>query len=423
MEQVAGFFREPLVTRSIPRTSGHLQLLGDLRALEWYLTSGRVNTGSFRAIVTGPAASALQADPSNAGFVNSWINGNLRRQVSPATVNSYQFPVGSATRVQLAQLDNLTALPLNNLSFIDASFGPKPGTDAGLVATEGGQPYISVNNGGVWYLTPDVQPTAGRMDLLLYFNGFTGLTDNSFAILRRPDGSSSAADWVSPAGSTIPAFNSPGRILASGFARRNNISGFSQFGIGSTSTPLPVTLLLFEARRLNPGTVQLDWKTATELNNRGFDVERRLQEENHFQFRGFVASQAPGGNSTTEHDYRYADPNPYRGVSYYRLRQTDLDNRFTYTQIRAVRGSDGASVILQIYPNPARGQFTLRAEGLSGTRQVQIADMSGKILHRQSWQTGQTVSLPALPAGTYLVQIPDAFGPGQPFSEKLVVLR
>lgn len=404
-------------------TAGHLNLLSDIRADQWYLTNGRVNTGSFRAVITGSGSTSLQADPANPDFANSWFNGNLRRQVSPATVSSYVFPVGNATRCLRAVMDNLSSQPFNNLSYIDASFGPKPGTDAGLVATEGGQPYISVNNGGVWYLTPDLSPSAGRMDLLLYFSGFTGLTDNSFAILRRPDASSSAADWVVPAGSTLPAFNTPGRILSSGYARRNNISGFSQFGIGSTSTPLPVTLVLFDARRLSRGTVQLDWKTATEINNRGFDVERRLQDETVFQFRGFVASQAPGGNSTGELLYRYTDQNGYSGVSYYRLRQADLDNRHTYTQIRAVRGLDGASVVLQLFPNPARGQFSIRTEGISGTLQVFITDMSGKMMHRQSWQAGQTVSVPALPAGTYLVQIPDAFGPGQSFTEKLVVLH
>ena len=66
----------------------------------------------------------------------------------------------------------------------------------------------------------------------LYFNGFTALTDNLFGILRRNDGSSNAADWKVAAGSALETYNGLGRKVSDGFARRINISTFSQLGIG-----------------------------------------------------------------------------------------------------------------------------------------------------------------------------------------------
>lgn len=404
--------------------SGHLTLGSDVNANKWYLINGRINTtSSFKAIALSNTQLAVEADPANTNFTNSWINGNLRRYVSPSTVNNYIFPVGDAVKVNRAELDNLVAIPLNNLVYIDASFGPKPGNDVGLIATENGQPYVSVNSGGVWYLTPDVLPSAGKYDALLYFNGFTGLVDNSFAILKRPNASSNAAEWVSPPGSTLPANNQPGMILSSGYARRNNISSFSQFGIGQLATALPVTLLNFDARRLTKVKVEVKWQTQTEINNLGFDVERRLDGEPAFAKIGYAASKAPDGNSTITLDYNFTDANGYAGVSYYRLRQVDKDGRFTYTHIKAVKGIGETQVSVLLYPNPNYGQFTIRLDGVKGSFDARILDESGKLVKQLKLVNSNNVSISGLSAGTYLIHIADVFGPGESFTEKVMVIR
>lgn len=404
--------------------SGEVTLASDINANKWYLINGRVNTtNSFKAIALSNTQLAIEADPSNTDFSNSWINGNLRRYISPASVNNYIFPVGNATRVNRAVFDNLVADPLNNLSYIDASFGPKPGNDVGLIVSENGQPYISVNNGGVWYLTPDVQPSSGKYDVLLYFNGFSGLADNSFAILKRPDASSNAADWVSPPGSVLPANNQPGRILSSGYARRNNMGSFSQFGIGVLSGALPVTLLNFDARRLNKVKVQVNWETATETNNLGFDVERRLDGELTFMKIGFTPTKAINGNSSSSISYNFTDANGFSGISYYRLKQIDLDNRFVYTHIKAVKGLGETQVSVLLYPNPNYGQFTIRLDGVKEPCEAIISDLSGKIVKKLKLFNNNSISITGLSAGTYIIRIPDVFGAGESFSEKVVVVR
>lgn len=404
--------------------AGHITLGSDVSAVKWYLVNGKVNsTAAFRAIATGTAQLSVEAAPTNSNFSNSWINGKLRRYLAPASVNTYTFPVGDATKVNLAVMDDLSASPLNNLSYIDASFGTKPGNDAGLVATENGQGYVAMNNGGVWYLTPDANPTSGNFDLLLYFNGFTGLADNMFGILRRTDSSSNAADWTVPAGTMLPANGQPGRTVASGYARRNNIGGFSQFGLGQLSAPLPVTLLSFDARRQTSLKVLVNWQTLTEINNRGFEVERRLEGEPIFKQIGFVPSKAPGGNSSDRIDYQYTDANGYAGVSYYRLRQVDLDNRFNYTHIKAVKGTGETQVSVLLYPNPNFGQFTIRLEGVTRNYDALITDMGGKIIRQLRLSNNNQVTVTGLSAGTYLIRIPDVFGEGEAFTEKVMVIK
>lgn len=403
--------------------SGNATLGSDVQANKWYLKAGRINTSSFKAIVLGAAHLSMEADVTNPDFSQGWINGNLRRFITPASVNNYTFPVGDAAKVNRAVLDNLSANPLNNLTYIDASFGPKPGNDVGLIATENGQNYFAVNNGGVWYLTPDVNPGIGSYDLLLYFNGFTGLSDNMFAIIKRPNASSNAADWVSPAGSILPANSQPGRIVSSGYARRNNINSFSQFGLGQFSSPLPVTMVDFDAKRLTRLKVQVNWQTVSEQNNHGFDVERRLDGESVFTTIGFVPTKAENGNSNRQIDYAFTDANGYAGISYYRLKQVDRDTRFTYTHIKAVKGMGETQVSVMLYPNPNYGQFTVRIDGVNRSFDAVITDINGKMIRRLLLTNNNNVNISGLSAGTYIISIPDAFGPGESFVEKVLVVK
>lgn len=398
-----------------------LSLGTNITANKWYLIKGVINTGSFKAIAQGASQLAVEADAGNPGFTNGWFNGWLRRTVSPATVNNYLFPVGNATQSNVAEMDNLTANALNNITYMDASFAPKAGTDAGLAVTEQGTMYVSIHNGGIWHLIPDGIPSAGKYNLKLYLNGFTGLTDNQFTILRRPESSVNGADWSVPTGSNVNPNGGSGRMVADGFALRNNLGSFSEFGIGLLSSALPVKLTGFAVRYANKEKVLVSWQTQTEQNNKGFDVERRLDNENSFVVKGFVPSKATNGNSTLSIDYSFTDANTYSGISYYRLKQIDLDERAYYSTIKAVKGESTVSVL--IWPNPNEGQFSIRLEGIPDQKEAYIIDLSGKILQKIAVKGQQPVNIRNLPVGAYILSIPNAFGPGEHFKEKVMVVR
>ena len=208
-----------------------------------HLTKGLINTTSYYISLNNDNTSSLLNDVSNTGYANSWINGNFRRLITDNT-SVYDFPVGDDTRCNLLQFLN------NNISgtnYLTASFGQKPGNDEGLNVVENSAVYEAISNEGVWYLVPDVSPSVGNYALQLYFNGFSGLTDNEFGILRRDDASSNAADWTVPAGSSLEADNGPGRKLIDGFARRKNISTFSQWGIGEMQPAAAPTVTINQA--------------------------------------------------------------------------------------------------------------------------------------------------------------------------------
>ncbi len=398
-----------------------LTLGSNIASTKWYLIKGIIHTGAFMAVAPSATQLAVEADASNTGFSNGWFDGTLRRYVSPATVNNYLFPVGNTTLPHIAELGNLMADALNNVTYVDAFFAPKAGTDAGLMLTEQGSAYISIHNAGIWHLTPNAIPSAGKYNLTLHLNGFAGLTDNQFTVLRRPEGSVNGADWSVPAGSTVNANGGAGRLAAHGYALRSNLGGFSEFGIGLLASALPVKLTNFNVRRMTTSNVQVSWQTQTEQNNKGFDIERRLENETGFVTKGFIASKASNGNSTMPVDYSFADANTYKGISYYRLRQVDLDDRAYYSLIKAVRGE--ATVNVLIWPNPTEGQFSIRLEGVDGQKEAHIMDLNGKLVQKITIKGTQQVNIRHLQAGTYILHIPDAFGPGASFTEKVMVVR
>jgi hypothetical protein len=394
-----------------------------LTANKWFLSNGKINTGNNIAVVLGTAASDLEASGVNTNFVNSFFNGRLRRYINPATENSYQFPIGGSSTSNMAELNNLSAAPLTGIQYLDVSFAPKAGTDAGLIATENGAQYVSVNNGGVWHLVPDNAPVSGKFDLKLFFTGFNSLSDNSFGILQRPDVSADASEWMVPAGSSLNPPNGAGRLVSDNYALRKDISVSGQFGIGQLSAALPVTLTNFDARRLSKLNVYVSWETTTESHNKGFAIERRTENETSFSKTGFVNSKAPNGNSNTILNYEFADNNGYSGITYYRLKQTDLDDREYYSVIKAVKGLNGNGVSVMLWPNPNQGQFSIKIDGNNGKKDAIITDLQGRNIKRIEITGNQQINISGLTAGTYILTIPNAFGDNENFKEKILVIR
>jgi hypothetical protein len=193
-----------------------------------------------------------------------------------------------------------------------------------------------------------------------------------------------------------------------------NVPSFSNYylTLGDLTNPLPVTLISFSATR-NGENAKLVWATASEKNNRGFEVQMS-NDGKAFRTLGFVASQ--GSNSTTKLDYAYTDTETGKtGVRYYRLHQIDLDGTDSYSPVRAV-SFDGAGSLaseLSIYPNPATGDDVrlLIQTSEAGTARLRITDLMGRVLTDQTITTasGSTeTKLNALATaknGTYLAQL------------------
>ena len=179
--------------------------------------------------------------------------------------------------------------------------------------------------------------------------------------------------------------------------------GFQQNKIAST--PLPITGLEFTAMRLNNSEVKLTWKTLSEISNKGFTVERQFDNESDFSSKGFVESNAINGNSFSSLSYSHIDLNNYEGVSYYRLKQEDIDGKFIYSMVRTVKGESTDGTTVKIWPMPSSDYFNLQVNGISKDDQVIVLDLAGKVVQQLPISNNKTIQVRNLIPGTYIIRL------------------
>ena len=130
-----------------------------------------------------------------------------------------------------------------------------------------------------------------------------------------------------------------------------NVKNFT-FGNVPRGEPLPVELSSFSAVQLGT-SVLLKWKTETEINNFGFDVERAGETNGSLQNWNKIGFVAGNGNSNSPKDYSFTDNPPAGSQYHYRLKQIDSDGQFEYSEVISVDFNIPNQYALhQNYPNP-----------------------------------------------------------------------
>ena len=172
-------------------------------------------------------------------------------------------------------------------------------------------------------------------------------------------------------------------------------------GCQTCNTPLPIELISFEARK-NNRDVNLTWQTASERNNDFFTVER---SPNGIDWD--VLELIDGAGSSTELlSYETYDNYPLKGISYYRLKQTDFDGKATYSAIKSISNTED----LMVLPNPGNGIFYV--SGLSDRKenQVVVMDVTGKTIANYKTEDAMLqMNLEYHPAGIYYVKVNEEF--------------
>ena len=177
----------------------------------------------------------------------------------------------------------------------------------------------------------------------------------------------------------------------------------------SPTCVVPVTLLSFKGER--KGTVnQLEWSTATEINNTGFELQRSADGIN-FSKLAFIKNKSENGNSSTRLNYSFSDENPLAAASYYRLKQIDKDGRSTVSNIVAIKGLKPYTLALvNVYPNPAKDNLNISLISPKADKvTLIITDITGKIVERKTVQlsTGDNtlqLNVTNLTQGSYMIK-------------------
>lgn len=186
------------------------------------------------------------------------------------------------------------------------------------------------------------------------------------------------------------------------FSTDNGITSFSQFILTTEGTVLPIELLQFSVYLNDLKEVKLDWVTGSELDNDYFIIEK---SRDGITFLPLDKIESKGDSNENQY-YESVDKKPFNGISYYRLKQVDLDGQFTYSLIKSITINALKDDII-VYPNPIKSsQFLNIKSYLEEDFEVIINDASGKTLKTEWINNGNgQISLSELPSGFYFYKI------------------
>ena len=340
-------------------------------------------------IQTGINLFTLGIDVNNRGslvYTNGYVIGRMRRWFNGINsgASSSLFPMG----VLGADYFDRSV----NIEYTNAASTPGHLTvefiNSPMAAVNSGLPILAANTGGAtfdieyledegyWQIDNQFSTlTDGLYTISLTGEEFQSITDvSNLTLLKRV----SSGPWTCPGIHLAPAGTTSLPVVS-----RSNVSGFSNFGFGSgANNPLPVELLSFSATPQNDA-VNLEWVTGSEINNQLFTVERSLDANTFVE----VLSQQAAGNSSVTNFYRDIDENPLSGVSYYRLKQTDFNGNFSYSEIVPVHFQNSFQKIEWINLNPENGIVNGFSTRINPFTHYRLFDVSGKLINEGNLST------------------------------------
>ncbi len=187
-------------------------------------------------------------------------------------------------------------------------------------------------------------------------------------------------------------------------------TGASNSGIvASVVSPLPIALLSFSVQLCNTSAC-IEWQTATEVNNDFFTIEKS-NDALQFETIGRINGK---GNSESIQNYAFKDNQMLNGISYYRLKQSDFNGAYSYSNIEMINLVANGLFDFKIYPNSSKGEkINIELLANKGERiNLAIFDALTKVCYQSIFtmplqgQNSFVVPLnKALPVGVYTIMV------------------
>lgn len=374
------------------------------------VVSGSTITFTLGVVSTSTSGMIVVADggAATSGNANSYVDGPIKKVGTTA----FTFPVGDGN-----VWARMTMTPVSGYSTTTAFTGqyffeaPSNRSNVGLgIAFPSNVEYWDLDR------TFDVSSDA-TCNLTLNWELNTRSQISNNADLRVTHYNSATSKWENHGGT--------GSGGASGsITTTTPLSSFSpmSFGSGAGLNPLPVELTNFSATT-HDGKVNLDWTTASEINNDYFLVEKSNDGINFIGFQNVDGF----GTSSDIHNYTITDANPYVGTTYYRLKQTDFDGKFEYSNIVTI-SLDNSDVkittpAIQLFPNPSSGESItadLNNLNIDLNSKLVVLDLSGKEILNIPTGTSKYITIPAgtLNKGIYLLKVSSST---MNYTDKLII--
>jgi hypothetical protein len=200
-----------------------------------------------------------------------------------------------------------------------------------------------------------------------------------------------------------------------------SFSAFGAFAVADIGVALPVKFGPIKAYEKLTG-IQLDWKVYSEDKVKNYEIERSADGRS-FTTVGSVPALY---NNTSDGDYGFFDANPLPGISYYRIKNNDLNGKSAYSIVVRVNRNKAIKG-LNLYPNPVlNGIVSLQGSDLGrGNYKISLFGANGQEIFKQQIKhnggtISQTIELPStISKGVYMFSVRDENG-NIIFNEKLV---
>jgi hypothetical protein len=190
------------------------------------------------------------------------------------------------------------------------------------------------------------------------------------------------------------------------YVTKAGLNQLDRFTLSNISQPLSIQLLYLQAQPAG-NKVNITWATGNENNNDHFEIERSLDGHNFYK----IATVGSKGNSSITQYYSFTDLSPLSPVSYYRIKQVDIDNKFSYSYIVKVNLQSNNYKNLVLYPNPAQNVIKLIFNSTTEEKlKLQLTDIHGSIIQQRFIDSEKGINfsdfnIAGLPNGIYNITL------------------
>ena len=342
------------------------------------LTNGNVFLANNNLIL---GSSAKRLNSSSTSYIVT--NGTGTLNMSNIGSTAVTFPVGTSTGYNPATLQNVAVTDNFQVSVADTIMAAGVGLSSNAVKKTW---KITANNPATSVLILNLQWNAGdELPSFTRANSYISYINN-------------IGKWIPAANSTAAAGSSPYVQTLTGVVLNSN---FNSFGVASSGT-LPISLMSFTGVKKS-SSVELNWKTASEINAKEFQVERMDNGGNFVQ----IGSVKAAGNTNKLTAYSFVDFTASKqAIRYYRLKMVDFDGKYKYSNTIKI-ADENSSVDIVVYPNPSTDKISIANSNLNfAAVSYKVMNLTGDVVKVGTASVNE-INVSDLAAGMYMLSVID----------------
>ncbi len=384
------------------------------------LTLGHIDLNGFKLTITNPLNTAVTGYSNNSYIISETAVGSPTLAVNPSQIQwnmstqstSHDFPFGTGGKlIKVTFKKNTVSANITISTRATTTSDNMPWTGATNVAavTNMWDPTIGVGvDGSVeavidrwWEIYSSAVGTSPTIDF--NYRGVENTLIGAYNTQPLAAQNWNGTKWL-PSVCNVCNNGSTGASPLLIRVTNASIDSGAVWVLSSQIAPLPITMISFTGN-CDRGKTVLSWVTESEVNNDFFTVER---SEDAKEFTRVSPVIKGAGNSSSAHYYQFTDmASP--STHYYRIKQTDFDGRFTYSDFISVRCNDDGKQLV-VYPNPAGNKIFISIPGnkLDEDLVIDIIDMKGALVKqsiiRELKNNSEPIDISDLSKGFYLIK-------------------